>query len=154
MLRASYLVSSNLAGSCCGDESVGPLGCFSHGEPTRAGQGLQLTPALTLTTAGERNAAKIRAGLEILSFLLSRSRFERFGFFLLIPHEQSADRIGAINHMAEMFPISTFLSLISSKSPINPPLSHAPSQSSTQYFDCTPHRQSILCTYTVKHSLL
>lgn len=50
-------LGSNLAASCCGDESIGPRGCFGHREPCRAGQDLQLTPALTLTTAGERNAA-------------------------------------------------------------------------------------------------
>lgn len=80
--------------------------------------------------------------------LLGRGRLqdkgwaEKFVVFFL------AQRIGA-----EMFTISTFLSLIS-KSPISPPRSRAPSQSSTWYFDCTPHHQSTLCTYSVRHSML
>lgn len=71
--------------------------------------------------------------------------------FLVIPNEQSAERIGA-----EIFTrISTLLFInllkICPSALIGAML---PSQSSTQPFDCTPHRRSILCTYTVKHSLL
>lgn len=65
MFLVLYLVSSDLVGGCCGDESVGPPGCFGHREPHGAGQDLQLTPGLTLTTAGESSTAKqeSRAGL-------------------------------------------------------------------------------------------